>query len=101
MGLFKDDDGKGYLLTEDVCDPSSYVLLSLPPISSSPPSTFYMFRNIGLIAISGDTVFASSRCQMTSSSPRLTSTHGRSRAATASRHLRWSSWAIPISCLLV
>lgn len=23
MGLFKDDDGKGYLLTEDVCDPFS------------------------------------------------------------------------------
>ena len=22
MGLFKDDDGKGYLLTEDVCTPS-------------------------------------------------------------------------------
>jgi hypothetical protein len=22
MGLFKDDDGKGYLLTEDVCFPS-------------------------------------------------------------------------------
>jgi hypothetical protein len=90
MGLFKDDDGKGYLLTEDVRDPPfpSCFHLPLTRILSSTPCIFYMFRNCRLIPISGDTVFVSSRSQTTSSSPRLTFTHGRSRAATASRHLR-------------
>ena len=31
MGLFKDDDGKGYLLTEDVCASFFATSLNIPP----------------------------------------------------------------------
>jgi hypothetical protein len=69
MGLFKDDDGKGYLLTEDVCVVVSW------------------FHEQALTVNSETTASASSRSRTTTCLPRRTCIRGSSRAATVSKRL--------------